>query len=153
MNLQKIRLQLTALYALLAALAVGVLAWIAISTGSDGIFDSAEREAENVVRELALTSLWPPAPDDFDESAQPFNTWRVNSVDEWRNPFGNAWVEPPLFTIADNALRNGGPIYAEFESDGAWLAYAEPMTEENHVIVTRSISVGSRTTSVRSGSG
>lgn len=136
MNLQKIRLQLTAMFALLAALAVGLLAWIAISTGSDGIFDSAEREAENVVRELALTSLWPPKPEEFDDSARPFNTWRVDPINEWRNPFGNAWIEPPVFTIAENALKNGGPIYDEFESNGTWLAYAEPVAEENHVIIT-----------------
>ena len=73
MNLKKIRLQLTAMYALLAALAVGLLAWIAISTGSDGILDSAERDAENVVRELALDTLWPPAAEELTDDSRPFN--------------------------------------------------------------------------------
>ncbi len=136
MNLHRIRLQLTAMYALLAALAVGLLAWMAISTGTDQIFDSAEREAENVVRELALSSLWPPPEEEVDNNTQPSNTWRVSVNDGWRNPFGSAWIEPPLMTIAENALKNGGPTYADFDSDGAWLAYAEPVEEDNHVIIT-----------------
>jgi len=136
MNLHKIRLQLTALYALLAACAVGLLAWIAVSTGSDGIIDSAEREAENIVRELALDSLWPPPEEEREDGARPFNTWRVNVEGNWRNQFGDTWIEPPLMTIAQNALNNGGPIYEDFESDGTWLAYAEPVDGDGHVIVT-----------------
>ncbi len=134
MNLQRIRLQLTAMFAALAALAVGLLAWIAISTGTDQITDSAEREAETIVRELALSSLWPP--EEIEDGARPFNTWRVSPSGEWRNPFGDTWIEPPLFTIAEGALRNDGPTYSDFESDGAWLAYAEPVDEDDHVIVT-----------------
>ena len=134
MNLHKIRLQLTAMFAALAAIAVGLLAWIAISTGSDQIIDSAEREAETIVRELALTSLWPP--DEVADDQRPFNTWRVNPFAEWRTPFGETWVEPPLFTIAERALERDGPTYSDFESDGAWLAYAEPVDDDDHVIVT-----------------
>lgn len=137
MNLTTIRLQLTAMFALLAALAVGLLAWIAISTGSDQITDSAEREAENVVRELALNAgLWPPESALIDNNTKPFNTWRVSAEDGWRNPFGSTWIEPPLITIAENALKNDGPTYADFESDGAWLAYAEPVDEDGHVVIT-----------------
>ncbi len=134
MNLQKIRVQLTLLYAALAALAVGLLAWMAISTGNDQIIDSAEREAENVVRELALDSLWPP--EEVEENGRPFNTWRVNPGANWRNPFGNTWIEPPLFTIAEQALDNDGPTYVDFESNGAWLAYAEPVDVDGSVVVT-----------------
>ena len=134
MNLHKIRLQLTAMFAALAALAVGLLAWIAISTGTDQITDSAEREAETIVRELALSSLWPP--EKSEDGARPFNTWRVSPEGEWRNPFGDTWIEPPLFTIAESALKNDGPTYSDFESDGAWLAYAEPVEQDDHVIVT-----------------
>ena len=134
MNLQKIRLQLTAMYALLAAIAVGLLAWIAISTGSDRIVDSAEREAENVVRELALGGFV--VPEEIDNSTRPFNTWRVNPQDEWRVAYGQAWVEPPLFTIAERAVSNERPIYDEFESNGTWLAYAEPVDNGQTAIIT-----------------
>lgn len=134
MNLHKIRLQLTAMFAALAAVAVGLLAWIALTAGSTQIFDSAEREAENTLLELALTSLWPP--EDIENDPGPNNTWRVSPSDGWRNPFGDTWVEPPLQTIAENALNNGGPTYAEFDSDGAWLAYAEPVDADDQVVVT-----------------
>ena len=132
MNLQKIRLQLTAMYALLAAIAVGLLAWIAISTGSDRILDSAEREAENVVRELALDGFV--VPEVIDNSTRPFNTWRVNPQDEWRVAYGRSWVEPPLFTIAERAVSGERPIYDEFESNGTWLAYAEPVDGQTAII-------------------
>jgi len=134
MNLRKIRLQLTALFALLAALAVGLLAWIAISSGSDQITDSAEREAENIVLELALEGF--AAPQEIEDNTRPYNTWRVNPVEEWRSPFGSTWVEPPLFTFAERALDTGNPTFAEFDSNGAWLAYAEPIANQDQVIVT-----------------
>lgn len=125
MNLRRIRLQLTAMYAVLAALAVGLLAWIAISSGNDRILDSAEREAENVVRELAIDSF----------SSEPANTWHVNVGDQWIDPYGDTWVEPPLFTIGDSALSNGGPIFADFEQEGPWIAYAEPINDSQEVLV------------------
>ncbi len=132
MNLQKIRLQLTAMYALLAAIAVGLLAWIAISTGNDRIVQSAERDAENVVREMALVGF-------NRELTSPNNTWIVNPVDRWVDPYGDTWVEPPLFTIADSALKNGHGVFSEFQQNGAWLAFAEPPSDNdtsNNVVVT-----------------
>ncbi len=135
MNLRKIRLQLTAMYALLAAIAVALLAWIAISSGGDRIVESAEREAENVVRELALAGF-PVPPQGADLTDQrPFNTWRVNAADQWNFPYGMTWIEPPLFTIADSALNNGRPIFTEFTQDGQWLAYAEPIGDIEEVVI------------------
>ncbi len=132
MNLQTIRIQLTAMYAALAAVAVGLLAWIAISTGNDRIVQSAERDAENVVREMALVGF-------NRELTSPNNTWIVNPVDRWVDPYGDTWVEPPLFTIADSALTSGHSAFTEFEQNGAWLAFAEPPNDidtSNNVVVT-----------------
>lgn len=135
MNLRKIRIQLTAMYALLAALAVGVLAWIAISTGGDRIVESAEREAENVVRELAIIGFNPPAAEADDQ--EPFNTWRVNPIEEWQFSYGTTWIEPPLFTMAQRALDQGQPLFVEFEQDGQQLAYVEPVEAvPNEVVLT-----------------
>ena len=134
MNLQRIRIQLTLLYAVLAALAVALLAWIAVSSGSDRIVESAERRAENVVRELALAGF-PSPPEDPEERGQPFNTWSVNPVDEWTLAYGATGIEPPLFTIADRALASGRPIFEEFEQNGPWLAYAEPRIGSNEVVI------------------
>lgn len=135
MNLRRIRAQLTALYAVLAALAVGLLAWIAVSSGSDRIVESAEREAEEVVRELAIAGF-PGPPEDPEQLGAPFNTWSVNPVDEWQFAYGATRLEPPLFTIADRALTQGRPIFTEFEQDGSWLAYAEPRDNSVEVVVT-----------------
>lgn len=136
MNLRKIRIQLTVMYALLAALAVGVLASLAISTGGDRIVESAERQAENVVRELAIIGF-DTSGADFSEDVEPFNTWRVNPVDEWQFSYGTTWIEPPLFTMAERALNRGRPTFIEFEQDGQLLAYIEPVESvPNEVVVT-----------------
>ncbi len=136
MNLRKIRIQLTVMYALLAALAVGVLAWLAISTGGDRIVESAERQAENVVRELAIIGF-DTSGADFSEDVEPFNTWRVNPVDEWQFNYGTTWIEPPLFTMAERALNRGQPTFIEFEQDGQLLAYVEPQEAvPNEVVLT-----------------
>lgn len=135
MNLRKVRVQLTAMYALLAALAVGALAWIAIETGTDGIVDSAEREAENTLRELAIDGLF--IPEEIDDDTRPFNTWLVNPEEEWRANFGRTWVEPPLFTIAARAVDAEQPLFDEFEAEnGTWLAYAEPFPEQGTAVIT-----------------
>lgn len=134
MNLQKIRLQLTAMYAILAAIAVGLLAWIAISSGTDRIVESAEREAENIVRELALDGFATSEAEDLTD-VEPFNTWRVNPVDEWLFPYGNTWIEPPLFTMADEAYESGNATFIEFVQDGPWLAYAEPFEDSTEVVI------------------
>lgn len=134
MNLRRIRIQLTAMYALLAVVAVGLIAWIAVSTGGDRIVESAEREAENVVRELAIIGF-DTSDADFSQDVEPFNTWRVNPVDEWSFNYGTTWIEPPLFTMAEQALGNGRPTFIEFEQDGPLLAYVEPVEAEAGTVV------------------
>ena len=132
MNLRTIRVQLTVLFALLAAVSVALLAWIAISAGNERILDSAEREAEGVLRRLALNGF------QGSEDGEPFNTWQVNPEGEWQDAYGDTWVEPPLFTIAENARSVGEPIFEEFQQNGPWLAYADPgdSGSEESVLVT-----------------
>ena len=122
MNLRRVRIQLTLLYGALVALAVGVLAIIASRAGTDQIYDGAEREAEQVLNELAITPDFTPA-----------NTWVVNPTDGWWDEFGDTWVTPNLLLIADEGLH--GPTFTRFEQDGTWLAYARP-TNETDVLVT-----------------
>ncbi len=123
MNLQRVRVRLTLIYGLLSALAVGAIAWYAVRVGSDRIYESAEREAVAVATEWAVAT----------EEVELANTWLVNPVDEWTDPQGDAWVEPPLFTIASNA--GGHPSFGRFEQDGRWLSYTQPVDGQN-VIVT-----------------
>jgi len=71
-NLRKVRIQLTLLFGLMAAIAVAAISWFAINQGRQGIFDSAEREAEQVVKDLAIAQITGDTTDDF------HNTWFVN---------------------------------------------------------------------------
>lgn len=131
MNLRSIRVQLTVLFAIMAAIAVAAITWFAISQGSDGILDSAEREAEQVVKDAALNRL-------TGAEVDTPNTWdvRINEQDDWRSaePVGDAWVEPPLFSMVEGAKR--WPAFHEFSQDGPWLAYSEPVTDGEHWVVS-----------------
>lgn len=131
MNLRSIRVQLTVLFALMAGIAVAAISWFAISQGSDGILDSAEREAEQVVKDAALNRL---TGRDLDTP----NTWdvRINEEDDWRSaePMGDAWVEPPLFSMVESAWD--WPAFHDFSQDGPWLAYSEPVTAGEHWVVS-----------------
>jgi len=124
MNLRKVRIQLTLLFGAMAALAVGAIAWFAIDQGTDRIYDSAEREAEQVLNDYAVGLL------NGDTQDLP-NTWRiaVNEAEDWRNaePVGDTWVEPPIWTLVDNAWE--WPNFEEFEQNGTWLAYTVPVEE------------------------
>lgn len=58
-----------------------------------------------------------------DEIAYPANVWIVNTGGEWFDTFGEATVEPPLFTLAEVAFEV--PNTRAFDFDGQWLAQAE----------------------------
>lgn len=124
MNLRKVRIQLTLLFGLMAAIAVAAISWFAIDQGQEGILDSAEREAESNVKDLALAQISGRDTDEF------VNTWSVTITDEWReaNEFSETWVEPPLFRMVERAWD--WPAFQEFDQDGPWLAYSEPTTDD-----------------------
>ena len=128
MNLRRVRVQLTLLFGLMAAIAVAAISWFAITQGRQGIFDSAEREAEQVVKDLALAQIRGEDTDDFN------NTWTVQVTDEWRNsnPLGETWVEPPLFRFVE--VAPDWPDFHRFDQDGSWLAYSEPTGENRWVV-------------------
>jgi hypothetical protein len=123
-NLRKVRIQLTLLFGLMAAIAVAAISWFAIDQGQEGILDSAEREAESNVKDLALAQISGRDTDEF------VNTWSVTITDEWReaNEFSETWVEPPLFRMVERAWD--WPAFQEFDQDGPWLAYSEPTTDD-----------------------
>ena len=128
MNLRKVRVQLTLLFGLMAAIAVAAISWFAINQGQQGIFDSAEREAEKIVKDLAIAQITGQDLSGF------HNTYRVTITDEWRNidPLGETWVEPPLFRMVESAPE--WPEFHEFDQDGPWLAYSEPTSDEQWVV-------------------
>ena len=124
MNLRKVRIQLTLLFGLMAAIAVAAISWFAINQGQEGILDSAEREAESNVKDLALAQISGRDTDDFS------NTWSVTITDEGQDSseFSETWVEPPLFRMVESAWD--WPAFHEFDQDGPWLAYSEPTTDD-----------------------
>ena len=129
MNLRTVRVQLTLLFTVMAAVAVAVIAWFAISEGRNGSYLSAEREAEQVVKDAALLQLT------GREIYLP-NTWNVwiNEEEDWRGsePFDEAWVEPPLFSFVEAAWD--WPDFHRFEQNGPWLAYSEPVNQGQWVV-------------------
>jgi signal transduction histidine kinase len=129
MNLRTVRVQLTVLFTVMAAIAVAVIAWLAISEGRNGIFLSAEREAEQIVKDAAITQLT------GREIYLP-NTWTVwiNDDEDWRStePFDEAWVEPPLFSFVESSWD--WPAHHRFQQDGPWLAYSEPVKDGQWVV-------------------
>lgn len=130
MNLDRTRIHLTLLYGLLSAVAVGAIGWYAANTATDSIYDSAERQAERVVADLGLQNFNPPA------GQAPGNTWVVNLIDEWDNPLGDVWVEPPLFTLAQEAY--GSPTFDRFTyADVGYLSYTVPLDDAgDNMLVT-----------------
>ncbi len=128
MNLTRTRVVITAAHALLAALALGSMAWFAVATASERILDSAEREAEEVVRDLVVEQLEV-------DGGGPANTWAVSRVDGSREAFGEVWVEPPLRTIVDEA--GDWPTFSTFVYDGEdHLAFALPLDDEYTLVTT-----------------
>lgn len=108
----------------MAAIAVAVIAAFAIKTGTDRIYDLAEREAEQIMKEIALAGY-----PSWDETQPYDNAWKVvpqgDKDRDWTEPyFGTSDVEPPLSTIVDQS--GGVASFARFEQDGTWLALAEP---------------------------
>lgn len=121
MNLRKVRIQLTLLFGLMAAIAVAALSLFAINQGRQSIFDSAEREAEQVVKDLAIAQI-----SGVDDPGRFPNTWQVTITDEWEDtsPIGDTWVEPPLYSIVESSWS--WPAFTRFEQEGPWLAYSQP---------------------------
>jgi len=119
-NLRRVRIQLAAVYGVLSLLAVGVLAFVAIRVGTSRIIDSAEREGEDVIAEAL-------------QNEEPSNTWYVNIDDDWTSAYGETWVEPPLITIAREALWFGDNHH-RFSQDGEWLATARAVNDSEAII-------------------
>ncbi len=121
MNLRRVRIQLTVVYAVLSALAVSSLAYVAVRSGTSRIFDSAEREAEQTILQAA-------------SEEHPDNSWVVNVAEEWADPQGDTWIEPPLYRITSAGIYEG-VRYQTFEQDGTWLAAVKEIDDDVGLVV------------------
>jgi len=127
-DLTRIRRRLTLQFGLLAAVAVGVLAVLAIRASAAQIGTSAEREAERAVNELTVDGRA------FSDSPDASNSWLVNTEERWSRPLGETWVEPPLQRIATQSLD--GPIFERYrEGEASLLLYARQVAENQAVVV------------------
>ncbi|MEM8906035.1 MAG: histidine kinase dimerization/phospho-acceptor domain-containing protein, partial [Actinomycetota bacterium] len=123
MDLRRIRIRLTILYSALSALAVIALAVVAARWGTARIYESAEREVSDIVREVVVLGAWD-SRDTFD------NVWLVNPTDEWIDGSESTSVDPPYFSLATAAIESDDGVFRRFEQDGQWLAYSFPFQEE-----------------------
>lgn len=130
MNLRRIRIWLTALYTLLSAIAIAALALVAIRLGTENIEAGAERQAEALIAEALLTREY---------GDGPANTWDVHpplNDDEgsWNNPYGEVWIEPPLYGIAERAIDHGSAS-TRFEQDGyAYLVLGQRVSDTDAIV-------------------
>lgn len=129
MNLRSIRLRLTVLYTLLSGIAVVALAVVATRVGTERIEDGATREAELVIAAVS-----------FGESqggeASAANTWfvHVDGDDVWDSAYGETWIEPPLYTVAADAIEYD-ISYTRFEQDETpYLVYGKRANDLESVV-------------------
>jgi len=127
MNLRRIRVRLTVLYGLIALVAVGSIAVYAMAAESARVDERAERDAESVVGGV----LGAPDRSQLDVA----NTWQVNPGEGWNGPFGDTWVEPPLITVAQEAVDSGGPVAQRFAQGGTdFLVFGRQLDDANAVV-------------------
>ena len=130
MNLRRVRIRLTAMFALITALAVVTMAVIAARSGTQRIEEQAERDLETELASLLLEN------DYWDDEFSSPNTWIVNPDQNYATPLGDTWVEPPLFTIANNASPDW-VLFERFEQNGSWLAVARMINDFDSMIIVQ----------------
>lgn len=125
MNTRRVRLRLTLLYTALSAVAVVALGVLAMRAGTERVEDGAEREAEWVLRDYSFRQ----ASGEVDPPIN--NTWlvHIDGDDQWDDPRGDTWVEPPLYGVAQGALQ-WGTSSSRFKQDGTeFLAFGQRVNE------------------------
>jgi signal transduction histidine kinase len=129
-NLRRTRLRLTAAYGLVALVVVSGFAMWAVAAETAAIRDRARAEAAGTVTEALVAS---------DRATLDLaNTWQVNPDPDgqWSTPFGETWVEPPLTTVAQQALDADATAEARFVQDETdFLVLGTPL-EDGTAIVT-----------------
>lgn len=134
MNLRRARLRLTILYAVLSAIVVGGISWYAVGQASNRIHQSAEREAESVIRDLMVGQI---SETDVD---LPPDTWAINLAGG-DSESGDTDIEPPLFTLADDSGGEAGFDEFTFAGD-TYLAYVQPIFDTGDVYLISAVDLG-----------
>ncbi len=131
MNLRRARLRLTILYAVLSAIVVGGISWYAVDQASNRIRQSAEREAESVIRNVVVGQISDTAVD------LPPDTWAVDLAGDYTES-GQTDIEPPLFTLVDDSGGEAGFDEFTFAGD-TYLAYIQPIYDTGDVFLVSAV--------------
>jgi len=139
MDLRKVRIQLTAIYTVLSALSIGIIALYAVNAGRDRLLRSAERDV--VQQHTSVLLALNAGETDFDDDA-----WVVSLVDGSSRPLADTNVEPPLRTLAQRA---GGASDVELEQftydNQRYLAATKKLSadEENKQYLITAVNIDS----------
>ena len=143
MDLRKVRIQLTAIYTVLSALSIGVIALYAVNAGRDRLLRSAERDV--VEQHTSVLLALNAGKTDFDEEA-----WVVDLDDGSSRPLSdNTNVEPPLRTLAQRA---GGSADVELQQftydDHRYVAATKKLSdnEANKQYLISAVNIAATTT-------
>ncbi len=131
MNLRRARIRLTILYAVLSAIVVGGISWYAVDQASNRIHQSAEREAESVIRNVVVGQISDTGVD------LPPDTWAVDLAGDYTES-GDTDIEPPLFTLVDDSGGEAGFDEFTFAGD-TYLAYVQPIYDTGDVFLVSAV--------------
>jgi signal transduction histidine kinase len=107
-NLRRVRVRLTAVYAVSSAIAVGVLAFLAVQAGTQRLREQAVADLRSEVGSVL---------GHFDPNALPtdqFDTWAYDIESQTAKPLGQTDVEPPFHNIVQAAQDGGGSATDRF---------------------------------------
>lgn len=124
-----------ALFAVLAIVLVVILGLLAARTGRERIEAQKDLTSEEHMTEVLVRDYWD---DEFDI----VDTWVVNPENEWFDSLGPTSIEPPLFTIVEDAQRGRGEAFREFEYEGSWQAYAREIQPTEFIVVADPLDEG-----------
>jgi len=131
MNLRRTRLRLTFVYAVLSAIVVGGISWYAVDQAANRIHQSAEREAESVIRNVVVGQISDTGVD------LPADTWAVDLAGDYTES-GDTDIEPPLFTLVDDSGGEAGFDEFTFAGD-TYLAYIQPIYDTGDVYLVSAV--------------
>jgi two-component system, OmpR family, sensor kinase len=132
MSLARVRLRLTVVFGLVSALAVGILATLNVRSATARIEDEAEREAEqNVAYVLGYLDLDDLPSDEYD-------MWLVetDAGDEYVEPLGDTDVEPPLYSVASDAVEYGPTTEPFSQAGDDYLVHAQQYPDTTMAVVS-----------------
>lgn len=129
MNLRRTRLRLAGAFGLVALVVVAGFAVWAVAAETAAIEDRARAAATDTVNQALAAA---------DRTTLDLaNTWQVNPDPDgqWATPFGETWVEPPLYTVAEQALDADAAAEARFvQDDTDFLVLGTPLQDGTAIV-------------------